>query len=86
MKVQDAAIHDLKTCKTAHLPKLPGQMQGTALSSTLLTLVLKKAVPYVEVLVLQAVTLDQPFSVGYTDPFIHRSIHMLEPASKHPVL
>ncbi len=43
-----------------------------------------KAVTYVEVLILQAITLDQPFSVGYADPFVHSSIHMLEPASKHP--
>ncbi len=39
---------------------------------------------YVEILILQAITLDQPFSVGYTDPLVHARIHMLEPASKHP--
>ncbi len=45
-----------------------------------------KAVTYVEVLILQAVTLDQPFSVRYTDSLVDSSIHMLESASKHPVL
>ena len=38
---------------------------------------------YVEILILQAITLDQPFSVGYTDPLVHGRIHMLEPASKN---